>query len=114
MKKLLLSLGLVSCGSSIKDVPAYKAELSLYDTWAYQQAKIIRKFIARGCPCILGQNSFESDKCSLAADYVLTVEARHEWHMQMTYYNAGLSDSRPSATPPVIPPLTCPLPEETP
>lgn len=104
-----LAIFLTSCGPSIREEATYRSELALYDSWATQQASILRKMVGIHCPCEKG--GFTTLLCSDAGDYVLTIEARHKWHMQMTYYIAGLSEKRPPQSPPIIPKLTCPLME---
>lgn len=103
---------LPSCGPSVRDEAIYRLELSLYDTWAHQQSEILRTFINAYCECNKETKTFLTKDCSNAADYVLTVESRHKWHMAMTFYNAGLSDNRPPENPPKFPDLTCPLPAD--
>jgi hypothetical protein len=71
-------------------------------------AAYLRKFITEHCECDEA-GGFKDADCSKAADFVLTIEARHAWHLDMSLYNASLLDERPGALP-TIPPLACPLP----
>lgn len=97
--------------SVIRDSRVYQAELDQYDNWAVQQAKYLRGFIAEHCECDSDAEGaqFADADCAKAADYVLTIEARHEWHKQMSLWNAGLVKEEPAQDPPVIAPLACPL-----
>lgn len=97
--------------SIIRDARVYEAELNQYDNWAVQQAKYLRGFIEAHCECKAGAEGaqFVGDDCAKAADYVLTIEARHEWHKQMSLWNAGLVKEEPAQEPPAIAPLSCPL-----
>ena len=99
--------------SVIRDSRVYEAELNQYDNWAVQQAKYLRTFIEDHCACESDAEGpqFQETHCEEAADYVLTVEARHAWHKQMSLFNAGLTEDEPDANPPAIAPLVCPLPE---
>ncbi len=101
---------LASCGHSrvVRDAEVYRAELDQYDRWAVRQATLLRDFVSSECACVEGR--FEAGRCADAADWLLSVEARHAWHRQMALFNAGLVDERPPARPPAIPPTTCPLP----
>lgn len=92
----------------IRNMEVYQAELAQWDNWATQQASFLRVMIGESCECEGPQ--FSDPQCEEAADWLLTVEARHEWHKQMALYNAYLIEEEPSATPPDIPPSTCPLP----
>ena len=104
------SVVLASCGHSrvMREAEVYRAELDQYDRWAVRQAALLRDFVSTECRCLDGR--FEAGRCSEAADWLLTVEARHAWHRQMALFNAGLLEERPATRPPVIPPSTCPLP----
>ena len=98
--------------SVIRDSNVYQAELNQYDNWATQQAKYLRGFIEEHCQCESEAEGpqFDDAECEKAADYVLTIEARHAWHKAMSLWNAGLIEEEPAETPPAIAPLTCPLP----
>ncbi len=115
MRKLLisglfLSLLLVACDQHVvRDTEVYKTELNLYNSWATHQAELLRKFVTAHCTCTEAGTFIEKD-CEVSADWLLTVEARHEWHKGMSLYNAGLLEERPAKEPPVIPLSTCPLP----
>ncbi len=101
---------LIGCGPAtvIREADVYRVELEHYDRWAVRQAELLRDFVSTECVCAEGL--FEETRCDKAADWLLTVEARHAWHRQMALFNAGLVDERPDVTPPQIPPSTCPLP----
>ena len=96
----------------LRDAKVYEAELNQYDNWAVKQASFLRAFIDAHCACESEAEgpTFETTECEQAADYVLTIEARHDWHKQMSLYNASLIDERPPEAPPEIAPLVCPLP----
>lgn len=105
--KHLMTLGalllLTSCTSHIvRDTVVYEAELDQYDAWATKQAALIRGFMAESCVCDR-EGIFTTKDCRDAADFVLTIEARAAWHKQMSLYLAGISEKRPSKTPPEIP-----------
>ena len=93
MKRLLLFtavLMLTGCPKHIvRDATVYQAEL-------------LRGFMAEQCECS-DTGEFTTQVCADAADYVLTIEARAEWHKAMSLYNAGLTDEKPADTPPEIP-----------
>lgn len=101
---------LVGCGHGqvVRDADVYRAELDQYDRWAVRQAALLRDFVSSECVCV--GDRFETPRCAEAADWLLTVEARHAWHRQMALFNAGIADDRPPASPPPIPASACPLP----
>jgi len=111
---LLLFTLLGGCGHRyvLRDANTYQAEINQYDNWAVQQAKYLRGFIEEHCTCESDAEGpqFNEVKCEEAADYVLTVEYRHEWHKQMSLYNGGLVEVEPAGLPPAIPSPMCPLP----
>jgi hypothetical protein len=114
MHRVLIGVALVLCmGCPKKDVirnlEVYQAEVKQWDTWAVKQASYLRSFV-EGCACDSEGPQFVEYRCEEAADWLLTVESRHEWHRQMALFNAYLIDEEPSASPPEIPPSTCPLP----
>lgn len=116
MRTLLLfsSLFLWGCPHKtvLRDAKVYEAELNQYDNWAVKQAQFLREFISENCECEPegDASQFADEMCESAADYVLTIEARHAWHKQMSLYNASLVEERPPRTPPEIADLVCPLP----
>lgn len=91
----------------LRDAEVYRTEIAQYDAWATQQAAYLRGFITDHCAC--NGTEFADSDCARAADFVLTIEARHAWHLNMSLYNASLLDERPGDLP-AIAPLTCPLP----
>ena len=93
----------------IRNMEVYQAEVKQWDTWAVKQASYLRSFVESNCTC--DGETFADSNCEEAADWLLTVESRHEWHRQMALYNAYLIEEEPSGTPPDIPASTCPLPE---
>ena len=102
----------------IRDAAVYQAELNQYNKWATGQAAHLRSFIEEHCECESEAEGpqFSDPECEEAADFVLTVEARAEWHKSMSLWNAGLLQEEPPVIAPVIAPLSCPLPpvvEET-
>lgn len=113
---LLLLITTTGCGTKVilRDTNVYKAELDQYHRWATAQSGYLRDFIAEHCECESDAEGpqFSDPKCEEAADYVLTIEARADWHHQMSLWNAGLlpDDKEPAKNPPSIAPLTCPLP----
>jgi hypothetical protein len=96
----------------LRDSRVYEAELDQYTNWATQQAMYLRGFIEEHCICESEAEGpqFNDQDCEKAADYVLTIEARADWHKSMSLWNAGLIESEPSEQPPEIAPLMCPLP----
>ena len=118
MKKLLsiLLLALVFTGCTeyiVRDTVVYQTELNQYDAWATTQAALLKGFMATSCTCDAAMK-FVDPACAASADFVLTIEARHEWHKAMSLYLAGISDTRPPKVPPVIPASStlCPAPVE--
>jgi hypothetical protein len=105
----------MGCGPKaiLRDANVYKAELDQYHKWATVQASHLRGFVTDHCECQSDADGpqFSDPKCEEAADYVLTVEARADWHRQMSLWNAGMlkPDQEPAKVPPDIAPLTCPL-----
>ncbi len=110
----LIYILLAGCGSKsvIRDASVYQVELDQYHKWATSQAAYLRDFIEDHCECESDAEGpqFDDPECEKAADFVLTIEARAEWHKQMSLWNAGLLRVEPPASPPTIAPLSCPLP----
>lgn len=117
-----LALLLVGCNQHvIRDAAVYQTELTQYDNWATKQADLLAGFMEKSCTCeavprprsgaMAGVDptegnatlKFSSLECAMAADFVLTIRARHEWHMQMSLYNGDLREAPPASPPPVIP-----------
>ena len=109
MLLLVVTVLLAGCAHKtvLRDAEVYRTEVAQYDSWATQQAAYLRGFITEHCAC--NGNEFADTDCGRAADFVLTIEARHAWHLNMSLYNASLLDERPGDLP-AIPALTCPLP----
>lgn len=105
---------LTGCGTKavLRDASVYQVELAQYHKWATAQAVYLRSFITEHCECESDAEGpqFDDPECERAADFVLTIEARAEWHKQMSMWNAGLLREEPPASPPAIAPLSCPLP----
>lgn len=93
----------------LRSVEVYRAELQQYNQWATVQAGLLRDFVSNQCECN-DIAEFTDPQCTKAADWLLTVEYRAEWHQQMSLYNGSLLDERPDETPPAIPDSSCPLP----
>ena len=113
MRNMLMLVGtlfLMGCPHKtiLRDAEVYRTEIAQYDSWATQQAAYLRKFITEHCECDEA-GGFKDADCSKAADFVLVIEARHAWHLNMSLYNASLTDERPGELP-KIPALACPLP----
>jgi hypothetical protein len=110
---MFLTVALGGCTKYIvRDTTVYQTELNQYDAWATQQAALLKGFMVKSCTCDADQK-FTSKECADAADFVLTIEARHEWHKAMSLFLAGINEKRPAKDPPVIPPSSslCPKPE---
>ena len=106
---LVLATTLAACPNRVvRDAAVYHAELDQYDRWATRQAALLRDFVTTHCAC--DGSGFAEPRCKEAADWLLTVEARHGWHREMALFNAGLVDERPEASPPAIAESICPLP----
>lgn len=111
---LVLSLLFSGCGlkrTVLRDGNTYQMELTQYHRWATEQASFLRSFIEAHCVCESDAEGpqFENPECEEAADLVLTIEARADWHRDMSLWNARLLTMEPSPEPPVIPELACPL-----
>lgn len=93
----------------VRDTVTYQTELNQYDAWAVQQAALLKGFMAETCTCDTKQ-VFTTQECRDAADFVMTIEARSEWHKAMSLYLAGINGERPPREPPAIPPSStlCP------
>lgn len=98
----------------VRNADVYKAELDQYHSWSTTQAAHLRSFIVSHCECDSGPEGdpYKTAECEDAANLVLVIEARAEWHKALAEYNAGLTDKEPPKQPPAIPALTCPLSEE--
>lgn len=112
MRHLFLTLMLMTgCAKHVvRDANVYETELNQYDTWAVQQAALLKDFMSDSCECS-DTGDFTTERCADAADYVLTIEARHEWHKKMSLYLAGISEKKPAKDPPAIPASSTLCPE---
>lgn len=113
--RFLVMLVLVSCKYPklvYRHRNVYESEINQYHNWSVSQAAHLRRFIEESCECGSGPEGdpFATSECENAAEYVLTVEYRAEWHRQMSLWNAGVIQQEPPKFPPGIPPLSCPLP----
>jgi len=97
----------------VRDAAVYQTELNQYDSWATKQAALLKGFMASSCTCDAAQK-FTTTECADAADFVLTIESRHEWHKAMSLYLAGLTEDRPPKDPPEIPLSSTLCPTTTP
>lgn len=119
MKRLLILTALLMAGLTgctkyvVRDQTVYQTELNQYDAWATKQAELLKGFVAAHCTCNEAQE-FTTAECKASADFILTIEARHEWHKAMSLYLAGITDERPPKDPPAIPEnnTLCPTHEE--
>ena len=109
---LLVLLGGCATKAVLRDATTYQVELDQYHKWATAQAAYLRGFIEDHCSCESDAEGpqFDDPECEKAADFVLTIEARAEWHKQMSLWNAGMLEQEPPAQPPEIASLSCPLP----
>lgn len=98
---LFLVFVLFGCGSSVRDSVVYEAEVDFVRTASEDSSLIIRAFIEENCICRGGE--FTSMKCSNAADTVLVIESRMDYHLDFMLYLGDVTDERPPAEPPVIP-----------
>lgn len=104
-RALALVILLVSVGCTkhiVRDTVVYQTELNQYDAWATKQAALLKGFVTVHCVCDAAKK-FTTPECSQSADYILTIEARAAWHKEMSLFLAGITETRPSKTPPVIP-----------
>lgn len=100
---LLLLMGVVGCTKHVvRDAAVYTTEMNQYDSWAKKQAGLLKEFLGEHCTCDAAKK-FTTKRCSSSADYILTIEARADWHRAMSDFNAGLSEKRPPKDPPAIP-----------
>lgn len=108
MKRSLLILaalvmGAVGCTQYVvRDTKVYQTELNQYDAWATKQATLLKWFVANHCVCNEAKE-FTLPVCVQSADFILTIEARHEWHKAMSLFLAGITEKRPAKVPPEIP-----------
>lgn len=106
MKHLFLIAALLCLGGCtkhiVRDAKVYRAELAQYDAWATRQANLIKGFMPRVCTCDATME-FTTKECRDAADFVLTIQTRSEWHRLMSLYLAGINEDRPPKDPPPIP-----------
>jgi predicted lipase len=86
----------------VRDQTVYQTELNQYDAWATKQASLLKGFVQAHCVCN-DAKEFTTPECVQSADFILTIEARHEWHKAMSLHLAGLTKERPSQDPPAIP-----------
>ena len=105
----MILLLLTACFNKVvvRDQQVYKAEIQQWDNWAVKQSELMKSFMGSACTC-KDEKSFNEPDCNLAADYILTIEARSEWHKQKALSLAELAD-KPADNPPSIPEITCPL-----
>lgn len=111
-----VALSFVGCTKySVRDQTVYQTELNQYDNWATAQAKLLKEFVGEICVCDT-EGKFTDKRCRDSADYILTVETRHQWHLDMSLYLGGVTEDRPSEELPEIPASStlCPAPELTP
>lgn len=100
-----------SCDDAvIRDEAVYRTELDFYHKTATTQADVLSAFVEEHCPCT-PEGKFQSVKCHNAAEAVVVVRSRYDWHRAMSLYNAGLTDKRPPEIPPEIPPASSLCPE---
>lgn len=101
---LIVMAFVVGCGNPtiVRDENTYKIEVELMAQMSMQSAASMREFVKSDCSCKNGK--FSTKNCADAADLILVIESRLPWHKAMSFYNAGITDERPSKTPPVIPP----------
>lgn len=100
---LFMVLALVGCTKHVvRDKVVYQTELNQYDAWATKQAALLKGFVAEHCTCDAAQK-FTTKPCRDSADFILTIEARHEWHKAMSLHLAGITEERPPKDPPEIP-----------
>ena len=107
---MLLALVATSCTKHIvRDTAVYQTELNQYDAWATKQAALLKGFVAQHCACDINKK-FIGPQCADSADFILTVEARAEWHKAMSLFLGGITEERPPKDPPIIPPSSslCP------
>jgi len=106
---MLFTLLLTGCLNKVivREPQVYKAEIQQWDNWAVKQSELMKGFMVSSCTC-KDEKSFNEKECNLAADYILTIEARSEWHKQKALSLAELVD-KPADNPPSIPEITCPL-----
>jgi len=105
----MLYMLLVGCLNKVivREPQVYTAEINQWDNWAVKQSALMKTFMKSACTC-KDDNSFNEPDCNLAADYILTIEARSEWHKQKALSLAELGPA-PKEVPPTIPEITCPL-----
>ena len=108
----MLYMLLIGCLNKVivREPQVYTAEINQWDNWAVKQSELMKTFMESSCTC-KDANSFNEPDCNLAADYILTIEARSEWHKQKALSLADLAE-KPADNPPEIPAITCPLKEE--
>jgi hypothetical protein len=100
---LILVAEVLGCTKYIvRDKTVYQAELNQYDSWATQQAALLRGFVTAHCTCNEAKE-FTTPECKKSAEFILTVEARAAWHKDMSLFLGGLTETRPPGTPPEIP-----------
>ncbi len=107
----MLVLALTGCTKYVvRDPAVYQTELNQYDAWATKQAALLKGFVGLHCTCDSGK--FTTKRCADSADFILTIEARHEWHKAMSLHLAGITEDRPPKVPPKIPASStlCPAP----
>lgn len=99
---LLLSFNISCHDQIVRDKNTYIAEVNLMEQFSVQQANLLAEFIQLNCRC--EDNRFIDDQCTRAANTVLLVRKRIQWHKDMMLFNGGITDLRPTTTPPLVPP----------
>jgi hypothetical protein len=78
----------------VRDATVYQAEVNMLAMGMERQAKILKEsYIGNYCYCTEGK--FTTEYCRQAADAVVMVDARMEWHKAMMLYLGGLTEVRP-------------------
>lgn len=93
---------MAGCGHSqvCREKTVYVSEINFLEQAAIQQATALQWFVKHHCKCEDGM--FITEECREAARLVIVVETRIPWHKAMMFYNAGITENRPSENPPAI------------
>jgi hypothetical protein len=100
-----------NCNTVVRDETVYKTELDFMEQTAKQPADKLVEWINLSCKCENGVwVEANAVLCDKSAKLVQVIRSRVPWHKEMMLYNASLTEKRPPAKPPAVPPTTdlCP------
>jgi hypothetical protein len=100
--------------SILRERDVYVTEMTFTDRLLREGSPAVRDYVTARCLCASGvwranDQSVTDRLCQNYAEWWVVYRARWDWHHQMMLFNARMLDARPGPAP-VIPPVTCDLP----